>query len=96
MEESAKLKNIIFNETKYPKTKKIAVLIFIISLFLFQVSGADEMIGLAIVFTTTIMFIIYYGSKLLFYNTERNTKDIVYLTLFFGLLVWGLITFLNL
>ncbi len=96
MGENVQLKDVIFNNSKYSKTKKVFGIIFIIFVFLLQVSGTDKMIGFIVVFTGTVIGVIYSVCKLLFYNTKRNNKDIVFLIIFVCLFGWGIITFFNL
>ncbi|WP_062047403.1 hypothetical protein [Bacillus sp. JCM 19034] len=96
MGENGQLKDVIFNDSKYAKTKKILAILFTTFVFLIQVNGTDKMIGFIVVFTVTVLGVIYSVCKLLFYNTKRNIKDIVFLIIFICLFVWGIITFFDL
>ncbi|WP_041823163.1 hypothetical protein [Alkalihalophilus pseudofirmus] len=96
MGENVQLKDVIFNDSKYSKTKKVLAIMFITFVFLLQVNGTDKMIGFIFVFTGTVIGVTYSVCKLLFYNTKRYIKDIVFLIIFVCLFVWGIITFFNL
>ncbi len=95
MEENVQLKDKIFNDSSYVKTKQTLGILFITLVFLLQVSGTDKKVVLIVVFTVTVLGVIYFLCKLFFYNTKRTIKDIVFLILFVSLFVGGIYTFLN-
>lgn len=95
MKENIKLKDIIFDDTVYPTAKRISAVIFIITVFLLRIIDADKVIGLTITSTISGLFVVYFICKLLFYNTKRSIKDIIFLIIFILLFIWGLMTYFN-
>ncbi|ALX48567.1 hypothetical protein [Lentibacillus amyloliquefaciens] len=93
-ENKPSLKEAIFNDRKYSITKRAGVIIFIILLPIIQL--INDSFGFALVLTATITGIIYFISKLYFYNTTIIVKDIIFLIIFVALLFWGIYIFYTL
>ncbi|KAA0944268.1 hypothetical protein FQ087_19335 [Sporosarcina sp. ANT_H38] len=91
-ERNVRLKEIIFNEKKYSKTKKALTIFYLVLLFYSQVKQ-NEVLGFSLTFSVIIVGIIYLISKIYFYNEKKKNKDILLLILFVALLLWGVYTF---
>ena len=92
MKKNIKIKNAIFNDHVYSKTKKTLTISFIIFVFLLRVYAVEKIIGFTIVIALSTLFVIYYLVKIFFYNTKRSIKDIILLIIFFLLSVYGVYT----
>ena len=91
-ERNIRIKETIFNEKKYSKTKKALTIFYLVLLFYSQVKQ-NEVLGFSLTFSVIIVGIIYFISKIYFYNEKKKTKDILLLIMFVALLVWGVYTF---
>ncbi|SFE58828.1 hypothetical protein [Alteribacillus iranensis] len=86
-------KEIIFEDRKYSITKKALVLLFVLTTWLVQMSEMKEWIGITLVFSATVLGVIYSISKLFLYPAAKRYKDILLVIAFIGLFCWGLFTF---
>lgn len=86
---------VIFNHRKYSNTKRTLGFIYTALLAYFQFKQ-NYVFGGILVFTGIILGLIYFISKIYFYNEENHTEDIIYLATFLALLLWGIYTFYNL
>lgn len=94
-ESNIPIKEIIFNDKKYSITKKVLAIFFLVLLFYSRVTQNDDL-GFALAFTCTIIGIIYFISRIYFYNEKKKIKDVIFLIIFVALLLWGVYTFYNL
>lgn len=89
IENHVSIKEIIFNEKQYSKTKKSLAIFYMVLLAYFQATQ-NYIIGGAFAAIGVIGGLIYIVSKIYFYNEKKKIKDIVFLTVFLGLLIWGI------
>ncbi|MCM3743334.1 hypothetical protein M3193_04210 [Sporosarcina luteola] len=91
IESHVPIKEIIFNERQYSKTKKSLAMFYIVLLAYFRATQ-NYILGGTWVAIGVIDGIIYIVSKLFFYNESKKIRDIVFLIVLFGLLIWGIYT----
>lgn len=89
IESHIRIKEIIFNEKQYSKTKKSLAIFYIVVLAYFRVAENHNIISGTWIAIGIIGGIIYTVSKIIFYNEGKKIKDILLLILLFGLLIWG-------
>ncbi len=86
MIEKTTIKENIFNPKQYTNTKKGLTILYTIFICYLQLTNHHQIL-VTILILTTIAGIIYFILKLNFYNTKKNTKDIIFLILFVFLLL---------
>jgi hypothetical protein len=85
------IKDILYREDLYPKTKKSLGIIFMLFIWYFQFTGNLSMTFVLIVSVTIIAIIYFSAGAYLF----RKRKDIIYLTIWIILLAFGFKIYIN-
>lgn len=89
VESRVPIKEIIFNEKQYSKTKRSLAIFYMVLLAYFQATQ-NYIIGGALAAAGIIGGISYIVSKIYFYNEKKKVMDIVFLIVYLGLLIWGI------
>ena len=83
MEEKTSIKELVFNERSYSRTKKILGFLVVVLLIL----TTKEKVENALVLLVTLTGSIFYLCKLSVYKTKRSKKDIILLIIYVSLLI---------